>query len=318
MILVERSLAYAREHFPQGPERLAEHLSIEIRRSPLSGCDGWCLSAGQRAVIRVNSRMAKSRQRFTLAHELGHLLLGVPSVIGESLSDVLRSDNEEEKRVNDIAAELLVPQDVVQATVKDLPVVASVLRRLAKQAQVSELAAALRVANLAADLGLENASVIFFEDDAVSWQWSKTLSMPKRTALSLRDAAREASPNAFRHVRNRESDVVVASLIENPYFGSATLFVQLLPIEYGTQKSRDERRAELEKHLFTGQTEFQRQLQGCFGAFKPRVVGMSVANAERLFWERYDARFTGVPGKRLKSAQGREYVRLRLEDWCGG
>jgi hypothetical protein len=317
MILVERALAYAREHFPEGPEKLAEHLGVEIRRSPLSGCDGWCLSVGQRAVIRINSRAVKSRQRFTLAHELGHLLLGVPSVIGESLSEVLRSNNVEERQVNDIAAELLVPRDVVRATVQELPVVASVLRRLAKQARVSELAAALRVANLAAELGLENAAVVFFEDDAVSWQWSKTWTMPEKTALSLRKEAGRAAPKAFRHVRDRKGDVVVASLIENPYFGSATLFVQLLPIACGTQKSRDERRRELEEYLFTGQEGFQRQLQGCFGVLKPRVEGMSAADSESLFWERYDARFTGVPGQRLKSAQGREYVRLRLEEWCG-
>jgi Zn-dependent peptidase ImmA (M78 family) len=317
MISVERSLAYARKHFPEGPEKLAERLGVEVRCSPLLGCDGWCLSAGQRTIIRINSRMVKSRQRFTLAHELGHLLSDVPSVIGESLSDVLRSDDKEEKQVNDIAAELLVPRDVVQATVQDLPVVASVLRRLAKEAQVSELAAALRVANLAADLGLEKASVVFFEDNNVSWQWSKTLTMPRETAVSLREAARNASPNAFRRVRESENDVIVASLIENPFFGSATMFVQLLPIEYGTQKSRDERRAELEKYLFAGQEQFQRQLQGCFGALKPRVTGMCLPEAERVFWERYEKRFAGVPKRRLASPQGREYVRLRLEGWCG-
>jgi hypothetical protein len=70
-------------------------------------------------------------------------------------------------------------------------------------------------------------------------------------------------------------------------------------------------------YLYTGQEGFPPQLQGCFGWFKPRVVGMSVADAEGLFWERYDARFTGVPGRRLKSPQGREYVRLHLEEWCG-
>lgn len=317
MTSVERSLAYARKHFPEGPEKLAEHLKVEIRFSVLSGCDGWYLTTGQRTIIRINSRLAKARQRFTLAHELGHLLLGVPSVIGESFADVLRSDDEEERRVNDIAAELLVPRDVVKATVQELPVVASVLRRLAKQAHVSELAAALRVANLAANLGLENASVVFFEDDNVGWQWSKTLRMPNETAVSLREAARAASPNAFRHVREAENDVVVASLIENPFFGSATMFVQLLPIEYATQKSRDERRSELEEYLFAGQAEFQRQLQGCFGAFKPRVMGMSVHQAESLFWERYRTHFTGVPGRRLAGPQGRAYVRLRLEEWCG-
>ena len=95
--------------------------------------------------------------------------------------------------------------------------------------------------------------------------------------------AREAAPNALRHIRKKKGDVVVASLIENPFFGSATLFVQLLPIEYGEQKPRDKRRAELEQYLFDGRVPFQRQLQGCFGASKPRVEGMSASEAEDAF-----------------------------------
>jgi hypothetical protein len=110
--------------------------------------------------------------------------------------------------------------------------------------------------------------------------------------------------------------VIVASLIENPYFGSATLFMQLLPAEYGEHKSRDERRAELEQYLFDGQLAFQRELQGCFGAFKPKAKGMSVAEADEAFWERYEERFKGIPAKRLASPKGREYVTLRLEEWC--
>ena len=317
MISVEKALEFARTHFPEGPEKLAERLRVDVRYSPLCGCDGWCLSARGRRLIRINSIPRKSRQRFTLAHELGHLLLDVPSVIGESLPDVLRSNDAEERRVNDVAAELLIPREVVGRIVSDLPIVASVLRRVAKQARVSELAAALRVANLATDLGLENASVVFFEDDVVSWQWSRTLKMPDDTAIHLRNAAREAAPSPFRWAPESESHVIVASLIENPFFGSATLFVQLLPPQYGEQKSREERRLELEDYLFTGQQTFQRQLQGCFGAFKPRVTGMSLAEAETAFWDRYGARFSGIPRKRLTAPQGQEYVRLRLEEWCG-
>ena len=110
--------------------------------------------------------------------------------------------------------------------------------------------------------------------------------------------------------------MLVASLVENPFFGSATMFVQLLPAKYGEQKPRDERRAEIEEYLFDGQVTFQRQLQGCFGAFKPLVKGMSASEAEDTFWERYERRFAGVPKKRLTSPKGREYVRLRLEEWC--
>jgi Zn-dependent peptidase ImmA (M78 family) len=317
MISVERALAFARQHYPNGPEKLAEHLGVRVTFSAMNGCDGWCLFCGNRAVIRINNQLVRSRQRFTLAHELGHLLLDIPTVIGESFSDILRSNDDEERRVNEVAAELLIPRDIVKTVASELPVVAPVLKRLAKQSHVSELAAALRIANLAAELGLEKASVVFFEGDTVSWQWSQTLSMPDDTAISLRNATREVAPNPFRHIREDKGDVIVASLIENPFFGSATLFVQLLPSEYGVQKSRDERRAELEQYLFDGQASFQRQLQGCFGAFKPRVEGMSVAEAEAAFWERYEQRFSGTPKKRLSSQKGREYVRLRLEEWCG-
>jgi hypothetical protein len=51
-------------------------------------------------------------------------------------------------------------------------------------------------------------------------------------------------------------------------------------------------------------------------AFKPRAEGMSVAEAEAAFWERYEERFTGIPKRRLFSPKGREYVKLRLEEWC--
>jgi hypothetical protein len=238
MIGVEEAVALANKHFPEGPEKLAECLGVTVRHSSLTGCDGWCLAAGGRAVIRIHSGLAKSRQRFTLAHELGHLLLAVPSIVGESLSDILSSNDAEERRVNELAAELLIPRAVVRATVCDLPVVAKVLRRLARKARVSELTAALRIANLARDLGLGGACVVFFEGREVAWQWSQTLTLSTETAIRLRTESQAAAPGACRHVRKDQGDVMIASLIEKPIFGSATMLVQLLPAEYETQKPR--------------------------------------------------------------------------------
>ena len=68
MTSVERSLAYARKHFPEGPEKLAEHLKVEVRYSALSGCDGWYLtfstgsltsSVNFRAALVRSSRVCK-------------------------------------------------------------------------------------------------------------------------------------------------------------------------------------------------------------------------------------------------------------------
>ena len=154
MMSVADAIRFAGEHFPEGPERLAEQMEVDVHYSPMSGCDGWCLSGKAASIIRVNSAAASTRQRFTLAHELGHLLLGTAAVIGESISDILRTDSEEERKVNQIAAELLMPTASRHAIVGDPPISAIGVRKLAKAARVSELAAALRVVGLAEDLGL--------------------------------------------------------------------------------------------------------------------------------------------------------------------
>lgn len=312
MISVQEATIFARKHFPEGPEKLSEHLSVIIRRGPMDGCDGWCLRTGKRAIIRINGKLQPSRYRFTLAHELGHLILDVPSFLNESYEEMLGSNSEEEKRVNDLASDLLLPVDVVKASVTDLPVVSAALKKLAKEANISELATAIRVCNLAKEIGLINASVALFDGDLVRWQWSKTLEMNSKTALSLLVGCREANPRAFR-IKQPDGNVVVASMIENLYFGTATLFVQLLPPSHGMKLSREERRYQLEEKLFSDDDPLRRRVQGCFGAFKKKAEKLPLGVAESTFWEQYRQRYSKT---RMNSSAGREYVKLRLLEWC--
>jgi Zn-dependent peptidase ImmA (M78 family) len=311
MISDARARQFARQHFPQAPEKLAEHLGVIVRHSPMDGCDGWCLTTGAKSIIRINGKLPAARRRFTLAHELGHLILGVPTVVGESFEEMLRSNSDEERRVNDLASELLMPAHVVRASLTELPVVAAALKKLAKKANVSELAAAVRVCNLASEIGLVNASVVLFDGAQLRWQWSPTLSMPATTAASLLDEARKAAPKAFRHTR-KGGDVIVASTIENPFFGTATLFVQLLPKEVGMKLSRDERRKVLEDQLFADDTRFCQQVSGIMGFHKNRRENKTLAQSEADFWKRYRQ---SLKNSRLDSAAGREYVKLRLSEW---
>jgi Zn-dependent peptidase ImmA (M78 family) len=58
---------------------------------------------------------------------------------------MLRSNSDEERRVNELASALLIPTEVVKAALRKLPVVAAALRKLARNANVSELAAAFHV-----------------------------------------------------------------------------------------------------------------------------------------------------------------------------
>lgn len=311
MISVAKAKEFARRHFPDAPEKLVQHLGVELRRSPMDGCDGWCLTVGKKTIIRLNSNLSSRRQRFTLAHELGHLILGVPSVVGESLDEMLHSNAKEEAEVNELASELLIPSEVVRSSLRELPIVAAALKKLARQANVSELAAAIRVCNLASEIGLVNASVVLFDGDKVRWQWSRTLKMPDNTAIELLENARTSAPGAFRK-NSTDGDVVVASTIENPGYGTATLFVQLLPAKHGMKLSHHEKRRQLESRLFADDVKLQQRMSGFFGAHKNRIKGKTRQDAEQDFWVRYGDALSDTV---VNSKVGREYVRLRVGEW---
>lgn len=53
-------------------EAIAWTLGIKIRYCPLDSCEARILGNGDNAIITVNSRSLFARQRFSIAHELGH------------------------------------------------------------------------------------------------------------------------------------------------------------------------------------------------------------------------------------------------------
>lgn len=59
-------------------EKIAEKLGAKVSYEPFDGKDevsGVLIKEGERVVIGINSSHAKTRQRFTVAHEIGHLVL---------------------------------------------------------------------------------------------------------------------------------------------------------------------------------------------------------------------------------------------------
>ncbi len=312
MITPEAARKFALEHFPRGPEALVEELGVDVRESQMSGCDGWCLVRNDTAIIRINSRLGMKRRRFTLAHELGHLILGIPGIVGESYEQMLSSDLDDEKKVNELASEILLPESIVRHVISDLPVVSIALKRLAKKANVSELAAAIRVCNLAAKIGLVNASVVFFDSDgAIRWQWSKTLSMTEQTAIQLLEDARRSAPEVYRFERD-EGDVIVGSIIENSNFGSATLFVQLLPKSLAINVSHHERKDQLERVLFENDSGLRNRVSGFLGGNKVRLSKLTKSQAIQDFWRHYEGVLRDTI---MNSDEGREYISIRIKEW---
>lgn len=315
MISVQQAKRLTEINFPHGPERLAQELGVEIHESPLEGCDGWVLSGPAGSLIRLNSSVSKKRRRFTLAHELAHLLLGVPTIVGEMISDSLRSNNKEERRVNELAAELLLPKPIVQRYVPGVPVVADQIRKLASKANVSDLAAAIRVVNLAPSIGLRNAVAALFRNGKQEWLWSKTLKMSPSDAKDLLRLANESYPEPVRMKNGEADEIIVASLLMLPE-SFTLLFSQLLPSNAGNALSREEVRRSLEQYLFSDDQEFRMQVQGVFGHFRPRCSERPLETCLAEFFKEKAPRWDGERGRRINSTRGLEYVRLRLEEWC--
>ncbi len=100
--------------------------------------------------IGVNENHAQTRQRFSIAHELGHFLSGHESYDNDKLhvedqGRFLHSDNRQELEANEFAAELLLPSSFLRRDVAecglDVPA-------LAKRYEVSEQAMWIQLIDL--------------------------------------------------------------------------------------------------------------------------------------------------------------------------
>jgi Zn-dependent peptidase ImmA (M78 family) len=108
---------------PTAVEAIAESLGFQIARHRFDGPEsGFALHDGNHSIIGVNIQTSRRRQRFTIAHELGHLLMheGRPLTIDQAVLRIdLRNDvssmatDLQEIEANTFAATLLMPDEVV-------------------------------------------------------------------------------------------------------------------------------------------------------------------------------------------------------------
>ncbi len=103
---------------PISPEEFAKKLGLKIDLSNDMDTKSGCLDAEHR-IIHVNATDSEERQRFTIAHELGHFCLGH----GSSLRDTTKANwyavnPEHEKEANQFAADLLMPAIAIKAMVE--------------------------------------------------------------------------------------------------------------------------------------------------------------------------------------------------------
>lgn len=101
---------------------------------------GFCLYDDEFPVIYINNSSAKSRQIFTLFHELGHLLFHTSGIdiLDDTFIDHLGSAEQKIEIIcNGLAARVLVPDDVLDEMIKDAKIGRPLATQLASRFSVS-------------------------------------------------------------------------------------------------------------------------------------------------------------------------------------
>ncbi len=95
---------------------IEQHFAVDVALSPLgTDVDGLCVHSGAGALILANSDSSDGRVRFTLAHELGHHLLGDPREIIEEAEGDMFADTAVERRASAFAGHFLMPEGGVRS-----------------------------------------------------------------------------------------------------------------------------------------------------------------------------------------------------------
>lgn len=121
--------------------------------------EGGIFASSAGPVIKLNSLSAQTRKRFTLAHELAHLIVS-PNTANSARRCLKSSDLE--TACDFVAAELLMSEEAMRNSIERRASIESLLS-LTSQFGVSLQAAAVRVK----DLGLWNESIGM-------WRWDQT------------------------------------------------------------------------------------------------------------------------------------------------
>lgn len=137
-------------------DRVESALGVEVIVVPLRG-DGYSLTLGGRRVIVLAATGHWFRSNFTLAHELGHLLVeGIPPQDGKTAEDV----------ANVFAADLLMPVEIIR-TIDWAQAKAATVARVVWDLGVSTRALEVRLRFLGIAPGNEARSALAMSTEAL-------------------------------------------------------------------------------------------------------------------------------------------------------
>lgn len=129
-------------------EAIAWLRGVKVRYRPLDGCEARIMGVGDSAIVTVNNQCSLGRQRFSLAHELGHWHFHRGQVMvcrSDEIGNFSNKASPAEKHADTYAANLLMPKYLFLSALRayrqfDF----EAIRKLADIFSVSTTAAAIR------------------------------------------------------------------------------------------------------------------------------------------------------------------------------
>lgn len=161
-------------------EVIAWSVGARVRYRPLPQGDARIVGLGDRAIITVDDRASHVRQRFSVAHELGHWhhhrgqRLICHDASGNAQADTC------EREADRYAADLLMPRFMLAPAMAEAPMSVALMDGVARLFQVSTLAAALRLA----DIHAGRFALIVDEPNGRRW-FRRSAALPKGWRLRL-------------------------------------------------------------------------------------------------------------------------------------
>jgi len=129
-------------------ETIAYELGAQIKYRPLEGCEARIVGTGNSAIISVNSISSIPRQRFSIAHELGHWKYhrGKQLDCRADNADISKKNTSEFERIaDDYAANLILPRYLLRPILKNHANLSfSIIDDVAKEFSTSFTATAIR------------------------------------------------------------------------------------------------------------------------------------------------------------------------------
>ncbi len=167
-------------------EAIAYDFGVEVRYDRLSGCEATLIGYGTRGIATIQRDCVRTRQRFSVGHELGHWEHhrghSFRCRVDDISENLAQRDKGKEQQADDYAAHLLLPSALFKPLVKQIKTPSFAhLNELANVFDCSLLATSLRLI----DVGTVPAILTCYNREGLRW-FAFSTDVPRRWYLKDR------------------------------------------------------------------------------------------------------------------------------------